>query len=173
MSNQTPNPASFGTLSTEVPKSLALGLVVSLRVVLGWVLFYAGITEVLDPTWTASGYLANGVPDANPFAGVWIAMAGTPMVDVLVQWGLTLTGLGLIVGAPGRWNAFRGSFIMLVFRASSLPLEHAVVVDQHVVYVLVLASVATLGADRVAGPDRILESTALVERHPRLRYLLG
>lgn len=172
MSNQTPTSVSFGTLSPEVPKSLALGLVVSLRVVLGWVLFYAGITEVLDPTWTAPGYLTNGVPETDPFTGVWTAMAGTPMVDVLVQWGLTLTGLGLIVGALVRWNAFWGSFVRLVFWASSLPLEH-VVVDQHVVYVLILASVAVLGAGRVAGLDRILESTALVERHPRLRYLLG
>lgn len=63
--------------------------------------------------------------------------------------------------------------MMLTFWASSLPLEHAILVDKHVVYVVVLASVAALGAGRVAGLDRILESTPLVERHPQLRYLLG
>lgn len=170
MSNQTTT--SAGYLTSDAPGAVA-AVLVSLRVVLGWVLFYAGVTKVLDPSWTASGYLANAVSPANPFAGLWVALAGVPMIDVLVQWGLTLTGLGLVLGALVRWNAFWGSFMMLTFWASSLPLEHAILVDEHIVYVVVLASVAALGAGRVAGLDLILESTPLVERYPRLRYLLG
>ena len=30
-----------------------------LRVVMGWLFFYAGITKVLDPAWSAAGYITN------------------------------------------------------------------------------------------------------------------
>lgn len=173
MSNQPSESGLVGHGAAEIPSALATYVVVSLRVVLGWVLFYFGITRVLDPTWTASGYLTHAIPDNNPFVWLWPAMAGMPMIDVLVQWGLTLTGIGLVLGAFVRWNAFWASFMMLVFWASSLPLEHAILVDQHIVYALVLAGLAAFGVGRVAGLDRIIESTALVRRYPRLRYLLG
>ena len=39
---------------------------VSLRLVVGWVFLYAGVTKLLDPSWTARGYLAH-VPETIPF----------------------------------------------------------------------------------------------------------
>ncbi|WP_175501357.1 DoxX family protein [Halogeometricum limi] len=144
-----------------------------LRIGLGWIFFYSGLTKVLDPDWTASGYLTNAVPDGNPFAALWPVLANVPLVDVLVQWGMVLTGVGLIVGALVRWNAFWASFMMLTFWASSLPLENGLLVDSHVIYIIALTGVASLGVGRVAGFDGVIESTSLVKRHPRLRYLLG
>ncbi|WP_254545368.1 DoxX family membrane protein [Halomarina pelagica] len=152
---------------------LAPYAVVSLRIALGWVFFYSGVTKLLDPSWSAAGYLEHAVPPGNPFVALWPLLAGMPLVDVLVQWGLTLTGLGLVLGALVRWNAFWASTMMLLFWASSLPLEHAILIDQHVVYALVLFGLAALGAGRVAGLDGYLESSSLVRRYPRLRYLLG
>lgn len=146
---------------------------VILRVALGWVFFYAGVTKVLNPTWTAGGYLENAVPAANPLTGVWPVLATLPAVDLLVQWGLTLTGLGLIVGALLRWNAFWASVMMLSFWASSVPLEHALLVDEHIIYVLALVVLSALGAGRIAGLDALLEETSVVKSNPWLRYLLG
>lgn len=70
---------------------------------------------MLDPTWTAEGYLL-GVPEANPFTGVWTVLAADWLwlIDPLNAWGLTLTGLGLLLGAFTRWNAFWGA-VMMVF----------------------------------------------------------
>lgn len=161
---------------------------IALRVTMGWVLLQGGLTKLityLDATaennWTAAGYLANAIPQGNPFAGLFASMAGNPLVDVLVMWGLTLTGLGLIVGAFVRWNAFWGAVMMLVFWAASLegglaaglPLAHGWVVDDHIVYAALLFGLGAIGAGRILGVDQYLESLGVVETYPRLRYLLG
>ncbi len=164
----------FGRETTVEYSEAAFGYaVVTLRIVLGWVFFYSGITKVLNPSWTAAGYLKHAVSASNPFAGVWMAMAGMPFVDILVQWGLTLTGLGLILGALVRWNAFWAGVTMVMFWASSLPLEHGLLVDQHIVYVVLLFALGVVGAGRIAGFDGIFERTAIVRNNPWLRYLLG
>ncbi len=161
---------------------------VTLRVVMGWTLFQGGLTKLVtyldaDPAndWTAAGFLAHAIPEGNPLMGTWSAMAGNPVVDQLVMWGLTLTGLGLVLGAFVRWNAFWGAVMMLFFWAASLtgglaqglPVAHGWVVDDHVVYAVLLFGLGAFGAGRILGLDRYLESTAVVERYPVLRYLLG
>lgn len=146
--------------------------VVSLQLIMGWLFLYSGITKVLDPKWTASGYLMHAVPEGNPFSGVWPVLAGAPLVDILFQWGLALVGLGLIVGAFTRWNAFWGSVMMLFIWASSLPLENGIVVDEHIVYIAVLFGLSAVGAGRIAGLDSYLES-ALAKDIPWLRYLMS
>ncbi len=173
MSSRTSNATDFAHEAAADLSSVTSFAVVGLRVVLGWSFFYSGLTKVMDPTWTASGYLQHAVADTNPFASLWPVMAGLPFIDVLVQWGLLLTGLGLMVGGLVRWNAFWASFMMLMFWASSLPLERAILVDNHIIYIAALVGLATLGAGRVAGADAFIESSHLVERYPRLRYLLG
>lgn len=143
----------------------------SLRVVIGWVFFYSGISKVLDPEWTASGYLTHAVPEGNPFKELWPVLADMPIVDPLVQFGLTLVGLGIILGAFTRWNTFWAVVMMLLFWASSLPLENGIVVDQHVVYVAVLIGLSTVRAGRIAGLDPYLESIIATDRR-WLRYVM-
>ncbi len=172
MSNKHETSLFSHTTSVEYPAAAGYA-VVALRVVLGWVFFYSGITKVLDPSWTAAGYLKNAVAPSNPFFGLWPMMAGIPFIDLLVQWGLTLTGLGLILGALVRFNAFWAAFMMVMFWASSLPLEHGLVVDQHIVYILLLFGLSTAGAGRIIGLDASIETTDRVRNNPWLRYLLG
>lgn len=152
-------------------KSLGYSII-ALRVVMGWVLFYAGITKVLDPSWTAKGYLAN-IPAANPFNSLWASMAGNPLIDYLVMWGLTLTGLGIIIGALVRWNSFWGAVMMLFFWLSSFPLKHSIIIDDHLVYAALLFGLGAFGAGRIFGIDSYLEDTEFVKRNPWLRYLTG
>jgi thiosulfate dehydrogenase [quinone] large subunit len=162
--------------------------ILALRVVMGWTLFQGGVTKLvtyLDATpendWTAAGYLANAIPAGNPFTSLFAAMAGSPLVDMLVMWGLTLTGLGLILGALVRWNAFWGAVMMMFFWAASLtgglaaglPVAHGWVVDDHLVYAALLFGLGALGAGRLLGVDAYLERLSVVENNRWLRYLLG
>jgi thiosulfate dehydrogenase [quinone] large subunit len=136
-----------------------------------------------DPTndWTAAGYLANAIPPGNPFTGAFAAMAGSPLVDALNVWGLTLTGLALIPGVLVRWSAFWGAIMMLFYWAAALqggllaglPLEHGWVVDDHVVYAALLFGLGAFGAGRILGLDAYLERTSVVRNNPWLRYFLG
>lgn len=150
-----------------------------MRLSIGWIMFQGGLTKIMDPTWTAAGYL-NNIPAGNPF-GFWSMMAGVPMVDMLVTWGLLLTGLGLIFGALFRWSAFWASVMNLMFWASSLegglmqglPIAHGWVIDSHIVYIMLLFGLAAFGAGRILGVDQYLEQYDFVQEHDWLNYLLG
>lgn len=169
------------TVETEYEGTIVGYVLVALRVVMGWILFQGGIVKVLDPTWTAAGFLQFAIPEGNPFVAQFAAMAGNPVIDFLVPWGLTLTGIGLILGALTRWNAFWGAFMMIMFWAASLtgglaqglPLEHGWVMDDHLLYAILLFGLGAFGAGRILGVDRYLENTAWIKRYPILKYLLG
>jgi thiosulfate dehydrogenase [quinone] large subunit len=162
--------------------------ILGLRLTMGWVLLQGGLTKLvtyLDATpennWTAAGYLANAIPQGNPFMGMWGSMAGSPLIDMLVMWGLTLTGLGLILGAMVRWNAFWGAVMMMFFWAASLqgglmaglPLAHGWVVDDHLVYAALLFGLGAIGAGRILGVDAYLEDLDIVKNNSWLRLILG
>ncbi|WP_436925059.1 DoxX family protein [Halosimplex amylolyticum] len=147
----------------------------SLRVIMGWTFFYAGITKVLDPEWSVRGFLLHAIPEGNPFTGLWTVMANdwawllTPMNQV----GLTLIGLALILGAFVRFSAFWGAVMMLFYWAAALPLENGLVIDDHIVYALLLFGLGAFGAGRILGLDDRIEELDIVEENPRLRLFLG
>lgn len=152
-----------------------------MRIGMGWILFQGGIVKVLDPTWSAAGFLTHAIPEGNPFMGMWASFAGSPVIDFLVPWGLTLTGLGLILGALTRWNAFWGAVMMIFFwlasfhggLATGFAMEHGWFFDDHLVYAVLLFGLGALGAGRVLGVDAYLENSGFVARNPWLKYLLG
>jgi thiosulfate dehydrogenase [quinone] large subunit len=162
--------------------------IIAMRVTMGWVLFQGGVTKLItyldanpENNWTAAGFLLNAVPAGNPLAGVFASMAGNPLVDALNMWGLTLTGLALILGAFVRWSAFWGAVMMLFYWLASLqggllaglPLEHGWVVDDHLVYAFLLFGLGAIGAGRILGLDARLEKLSVVENNRWLRWLLG
>ncbi|MFD1588881.1 DoxX family membrane protein [Halorientalis brevis] len=146
-----------------------------LRLVMGWTFFYAGITKVLDPEWSAAGMLLHGIPEGNPFVSVWTTMANEWLwlIDPLNAWGLTLVGLCLLLGGLVRWAAIWGAVMMVFYWAAALPLAHGIVIDDHIVYAMLLFGLGAFGAGRILGVDAYLEATDLVERFPKLRLFLG
>jgi thiosulfate dehydrogenase [quinone] large subunit len=166
---------SFEYSETWVGYSLLL-----LRVVMGWIFFQAGVDKLLQDNWTAAGFL-NNVPDGNPFASTFASMAGNELVDLLNMWGLTLIGVALLLGVLVRWSAFWGAIMMLFYWAASLegglldglPLAHGWVVDDHMVYAVLLFGLGAFGAGRILGLDRYLEDTEFVQNNRWARYLLG
>lgn len=152
-----------------------------MRVTMGWILLQGGISKVLDPTWTASGYLQNAIPAGNPLTSWFASMAGNPVVDWLVVWGLVLTGIGVMFGALTRFNAFWASIMMFLFYLASLqgglfaflPLQHGFVIDEHIIYIAILWGVSTFGAGQILGVDGWLRKNDYVKKHPWLNSILG
>lgn len=167
---------SFRYSETWVGYSLFVG-----RLIMAYILLAAGLDKILDPDWTAAGYLQNAVHEANPLRGFFVDMAGSVMVDQLVMWGLFLTGLGLLLGAAVRWCAFWAAIIMVMFWASSLqggpvqglPVANGYIVTYHLVYAVLLFALGAFGAGRILGVDARLERAPLVEKNQWLRYILG
>jgi thiosulfate dehydrogenase [quinone] large subunit len=159
-----------------------------LRVTMGWVLFQGGVTKLVtyldgnpENNWTAAGFLLNAIPEGNPLMGLWATFANLPLIDVLNMWGLTLTGLGLILGAFVRWNAFWGAVMMLFYWLAALeggllaglPLAHGWVVDDHLIYAVLLFGLGAFGAGRILGLDAYLENIEFVRSNSWARLLLG
>lgn len=128
-----------------------------LRVALGWLFFYAGITKVLNPAWSAAGYLNN----AKSFPGFfhWLAQPDIlPIVNFLNEWGLLLIGACLILGLFVRWSAWLGVLLMLLYY-SALPFPYpnanSLIVDEHIVYALALILLASLGSSQWSLENRL------------------
>jgi thiosulfate dehydrogenase (quinone) large subunit len=129
-----------------------------LRVSLGWYMFYAGITKVLDPDWSAEGYL-RGAKLAPAFYS-WLTSPGIlPVVNFLNEWSLTLLGISLILGAFVRYSGLLGALLMLLYYIPLgviYPSEHAMIVDEHVIYGLLMVYLALIEAGRHWGLDKHL-----------------
>lgn len=156
------------------PHQLSAWAIVGLRVVMGWVFLSAGYHK-LAGGFSAEGYLAN-VDPASPMSAVYAAMAadGTMMaaVDVIVPVSQVLIGVALIAGAFVRLAAFGGAIQMALFYFGSWDVANGLVNSQFV-YAVVLVSLGAFAAGRILGLDRSLEESRIVERYPRLGYLLG
>lgn len=127
-----------------------------LRVATGWFFLYAGITKVLDPTWSAEGYLSGAQTFSNLYG--WLALpSNIGWVNFLNEWGLTLIGAALILGICVRWAAYAGVLLMLLywFPVLNFPYvgDHSYVVDDHIIYTLVLFVLAYFNAGRYWGID--------------------
>lgn len=126
-----------------------------LRVSLGWYMFYAGITKVLDPNWSAEGYLRGA--KLLPELYNWFASAKMlPFINMINEWGLVLLGVSLILGAFIKYSAPLGALLMTLYY---LPLgiihpdAHSMIVDDHIIFILVLLYLASVKAGRVFGLD--------------------
>jgi thiosulfate dehydrogenase [quinone] large subunit len=147
-----------------------------LRVSLGWLMFYAGITKVLDPGWSAAGYLQS----AKTFSGFyqWLALpANSGWINFLNEWGLTLLGLSLILGIGVRFSSVLGAALMLLYYFPILEFPyagaHSYIVDEHIIYALVLVLFAAVRAGRIYGLEKWVISHSPCRRSPALQKLWG
>ena len=150
--------------------------IVALRVLIGWHFLYEGLSKLTNPAWSAAGYLAQS---RGPLSGLFRWMAAGPSVlgsvNLLNKWGLTLIGLGLILGCFTRTAAASGILVMLLFYLCnppfvgyfySIPTEGStLIVNKNLVELAALAVVLVTGSGRAAGLDRIIHG--LLRKRPR------
>lgn len=141
-----------------IPKAAKQSLFL-LRVSLGWLFFYAGIIKVLNPEWTAAGFLAN----AQTFGSFydWFASAqNIGWVNVVNEWGLVLIGAGLIFGTFTRLASYFGILLMVLYYLPgvSFPyVEHGFIVDDHIIFIFILSTLIYLQAGQYWGFDAALK----------------
>ncbi|HEY4509788.1 MAG TPA: DoxX family protein [Candidatus Paceibacterota bacterium] len=147
-----------------------------LRVSMGWLFFYAGITKVLDPAWSAAGYL-KGAQTFTEFYQ-WLASPQLlPLTNFLNEWGLTLIGAALILGVFVRLSAVLGAAMMILYYFPVLNFpnvgEHSFIVDEHIIYALALFVVGAFHSGRLWGLENWCSNLPLCRKFPKLRYWFG
>ncbi len=147
-----------------------------LRVSMGWFFFYAGITKVINPQWSAVGYLTS----AKSFSGFFGALASPgvlPLVNFVNEWGLTLLGISLILGIGVRLSSILGAALMLLYYFPILdfpyPNPHSFLIDEHIIYAAALLFLGALRAGRTWGLENWCSNLPICSKFPKLREWLG
>ena len=122
------------------------------RVLLGIVFLWAFFDKLFGlkfATPPARAWLNGGSPTKGflshvegPFGGFFQSMAGAAWADWLFMIGLLGIGVGLFFGIATRLAAYSGAVLLMLMWLASLPLENNPVVDDHVVYAVVLVALA-------------------------------
>ncbi|PRZ05247.1 thiosulfate dehydrogenase [quinone] large subunit [Isoptericola sp. CG 20/1183] len=110
----------------------------------------AWLTTGTSPT---AGYLEHA---GGPLSGGFAALSG-PVVDALYMLGLLGTGLALLLGIGMRAAAVAGGLLMLSLWLSTWPFaagSHNPLVDEHVVYIALLVTLALTRAGDTWGLGR-------------------
>lgn len=147
-----------------------------LRVGAGWMFFYAGITKVMNPAWSAVGYIG----EAKTFSGFYSMLTTPdwlPIVNFVNEWGLVLLGVSLILGVGVRLSSILGAVLMLLYYFPILdfpyPNTHSFIVDEHIIYIMSLLVLASFRAGRVWGLENWCSNLSLCSKFPKLRHIIG
>jgi thiosulfate dehydrogenase [quinone] large subunit len=130
----------------------------------GWHFLYEGVVKILTPKWTSLGYLMDS---QGWFASRFQSMAGSQstldVVNCLNEWGLTLVGLGLIIGCFSRVACVGGMILLGMYWLSHpsfigaeymLPREGSYLwVDKNLVEMAALAVLYVFPTSRIFGLD--------------------
>ncbi|HVM19314.1 MAG TPA: hypothetical protein VM307_05070 [Egibacteraceae bacterium] len=116
-----------------------------------------------SPTFGFLNFGTNG-----PFAGFFQSFAGAAWADWLFMIGLLGIGVALILGVGVKIAAVSGAAMMALMYAAAPILEHNPVIDDHVVYAIVLIGLMLAGAGRTWGLGRRWSQTTIVQRFPIL-----
>ena len=146
--------------------SIHIYLLVIIRIAIGWHFLYEGVTKIIAGNWSSAAYLAGS---KWIFAPVFHWMAGSAgiisIVDFLNIWGMTLIGLGLILGLFSRWASAGGALMLLFYFIAyppipgymmSVPVEGSYLwVNKTFIELLVLVAFVFLPPDYLFGLDRL------------------
>ncbi len=144
-----------------------LTALVLLRVLIGWHFLHEGLTKLIDPYWSAAGYL---LESGWIFAGFFRALAShstiLAVVDILNIWGLIIIGVLLIAGVFGRWTALTGMVLLLLYYLahppligfeSALPREGSyLIVNKNLIEAAALLVFALFPTGHIIGLDKLL-----------------
>ncbi|MCY7396545.1 MAG: DoxX family membrane protein [Nocardioides sp.] len=149
------------------------------RITLGLVFFWAFVDKLFGlgfATPSERSWLSGGSPTAGflggvegPFSGVYTAIAGQAWADWLFMLGLLGIGVALLVGVAMRFAAAAGALLLVLMWTALLPMVNNPVIDDHLVYAIVLVGLAAAGAGHTFGLGRRWERLAIVRRFPVLR----
>lgn len=127
-----------------------------LRLGMGIMIFWAGYAKLIDPNWSAAGYIGG----SKIFTGFydWFLQPNVlPTINFLNEWGLTLIGAALLLGIFTRLASIFGFVLMILYYLPIYPPVHGLV-DEHIIYALIFLIFMAFGAGKILTPNNWLET---------------
>lgn len=124
-----------------------------LRLVMGFLFLWAFFDKVFGLGFATKAGKAwvNGVSPTSgflsfatkgPFVKFFHSLSGVAAVDWIFMLGLLFVGLSLVFNKYVKWGCLAGSLMFLLMYLSLLPPVNNPIVDEHIIYILVLALIA-------------------------------
>lgn len=128
----------------------------ALRLAMGVMFAYAGISKIINPSWSALGYLKGAKTLPELFN--WFTSANNiGWVNFVNEWGLLLVGACLILGFAVRYASIAGIVLMILYYLPILnfPMagDHSYIVDEHIIYILIFWVFIATNAGQYWGLD--------------------
>jgi thiosulfate dehydrogenase (quinone) large subunit len=156
--------------------TLEQGLILFLRLTIGWTFLYAAIHHYGDNKFVV-GFLSNTKTFHDVYAP-FTSPAIAPMLTFLVEYGHLLIGLSLISGLLVRASAPFAIMLMLLYWTAHMDYPYIenvnnYLIDYHIVYAAVLVYLIARRAGHVFGLDGWAEELTAVRETPALRWLVS
>lgn len=140
---------------------------IACRVIIGWHFLYEGCVKLLNPEWSARGFLLDS---SGMFESWFYWMANNEgvltTINILNQWGLVLIGLALIIGLFSRFAALGGIAMLTLFYLSHPPLIGVdylmpnegsyLIVNKNLIELASLVVIYLFPTSRIIGLDRLI-----------------
>lgn len=150
------------------------------RIAMGWIflwpfidkLFGLGLSTAPEKAWIDGvsptyGFLKFATK--GPFVDIFNTLAGNIFVDWLFMLGLLGIGMSLILGICMKLSTSSGSLLLILMFLAVLPPEHNPIIDEHIIYVLVLQLLLKVQAGNYLGLSKWWSKTTLVQKYRWLR----
>jgi thiosulfate dehydrogenase [quinone] large subunit len=108
-----------------------------------------------------AGFLSN---TKGTYADFFHSLAGVSWVDPLFMAGLFFIGAALFLGIGMRIASITGAILLVLMYTAELPLPNNPLVDEHIIYALVLFGLAGVEAGRFYGLGNWWSNTKLVRK---------
>ena len=121
----------------------------TLRYVMGFIFLWAffdkvfglGFSTTVDKAWIHGGSPTHGflaLATKGPFVNIFHTLASIGLTDWLFMLGILFVGLTLVFNKFVKWGCIAGSIILLFMYLSLLFPVTNPIIDEHIVYILVL-----------------------------------
>ncbi len=151
-----------------------------LRISIGFIFIWTFLDKLFglgfstDPakSWIAgssptAGYLSNAT--YGPFAEVFQSLMSNPVTDWLFMLGMLGVGVAFILGIALKFSSYAGALMMGLFYLSAFPPATNPLVDNHVIYALVLLFLGQSDAASHLGVGKKWNKSLIVRKFPLLR----
>lgn len=128
------------------------------------------VVTMCSKAWINGGQPTKGflMGAKGPFESIFHSLAGNTFVDFLFMTGLLLIGLALIAGIGVRIATGAGSLLMFLMWLAVLPPAQNPVLDDHIIYILVLCGVYITNSKQVWGLRNWWVKQDIVKQYPVL-----
>lgn len=168
-----PGGARVSTATAAVTRERAASYVwAAARLALGWIFLWPFLDKLIGlghETPSAQSWLNGGNPtkgflagSVGPFSGIYHSIAGDTIINVLFMAGLIFVAVGLLLGIYMKLACAAGALMLVLMWSASLPPANNVFMDEHIIYALVLAGLALVGAGNTLGLGRWWSSRSFV-----------